>query len=296
MLSRAEIHNFRCLTNVDLTFEPLTILVGPNASGKSTVFDALTPGTERSENAWQGKRHEPPRILFTFERGPRDLKSNRPIQMQPLHLDVNRLRMPNQLLEERLLATDGGNLANTFGTLTRDQQGELAAVFAKLVPMYADIVTRPGPNNGHHRLVFQDRWDASRWYEPGEISDGSVLLLAFLVLQFQPKGPDLIAIEEPERGLHPYLIGELVATLRKLATGQLGPKPIQVILATHSAELLEFAEPREVRFLSRKETDGTTQVELAPTDSADWAKAFQEYRNSLGGIWLSGAVGGVPGG
>lgn len=40
-LTRLSIQNFRSLYNVELTLKPLTILIGPNASGKSNLFKAL---------------------------------------------------------------------------------------------------------------------------------------------------------------------------------------------------------------------------------------------------------------
>ncbi len=33
--------NFRCLRAVQLQFAPLTVLVGPNAAGKTTILEAL---------------------------------------------------------------------------------------------------------------------------------------------------------------------------------------------------------------------------------------------------------------
>ena len=197
--------------------------------------------------------------------------------------------------EARVLDRNGGNLANVFATLSRSEQSALAEQFKVLVPMYDDVDVKPY-QAGSHRLVFRDRWTPSFQYEPSQVSDGTMLMLAFLVIQYQPQPIDVLAIEEPERGLHPYLVGEVVRMLRRLATGDLGPRAIQVVLATHSAELLEFAEPREVRFLSRRESDGATQVESAPTETTDWANAVKEYQGSLGGLWLSGALGGVPGG
>ncbi len=66
----------------------------------------------------------------------------------------------------------------------------------------------------------------------------------------------MLCIEEPERGVHPYLLGQLVAVLRKMTTGEIAKHKTQIILATHSAELLEFIEPQEVRLLSRDASDG----------------------------------------
>jgi predicted ATPase len=293
MITRAHIQNFRCLVDVDVTFEPLTILVGPNASGKSALIAAIDPRSnlEDRRNAFRGTD---PIVRLASDGGSPQLRNQLPYAFSFFHLNIDMLRSPNQVQEAPFLNLYGSNFANVFATLTRAEQGELVHAFTSLVPMYADVVVRPS-ENGHHRLMFQDRWQPSLWYEPHQVSDGSILLLAFLTLQYQRTPVDIIAIEEPERGMHPYLIGELIQLLRKLATGKLGPKAIQVILATHSAELLEFAEPTEVRFLSRRDSDGATQVELAPTNSADWAKAFREYQQSLGAIWLSGSLGGVPG-
>lgn len=70
---------------------------------------------------------------------------------------------------------------------------------------------------------------------------------------------------------------------------------MQVVLATHSAELLDYVEPHEVRFLTRDEADGSTRVEAVNLDSPDWRATFEEYKRSLGSAWLSGGLGGVPG-
>jgi predicted ATP-dependent endonuclease of OLD family len=40
-LSRLQIQRFRSLYDVDLALKPLTIIIGPNASGKSNLFKAL---------------------------------------------------------------------------------------------------------------------------------------------------------------------------------------------------------------------------------------------------------------
>jgi|SRR5882724_5163502 len=292
MITQAHIQNFRCLLDVDLSFEPMTILVGPNASGKSSILDAFSQVLDAS-NGWRNKVN--PHVNVSRDSGPHSPRDQLGLQVQPLHLDVRLLRNENQLQAAARLDQHGSNLSNVFATLSRVQRGEVAERLAELVPMYRDVDTRPS-SAGRHRLVFQDRWDSSVWHEPHNVSDGTMLLLAFLLLQYQQPPPELITIEEPERALHPYLVGELIGRLRRLATGKLGPRAIQVVLATHSAELLEFAEPREVRFISRRQSDGATQIEIAPTETQDWANAVKEYQGSLGGLWLSGSLGGVPGG
>lgn len=42
MLTRLQVDGFKSLAGLDVTFPPLTAMVGPNASGKSNIFDAIT--------------------------------------------------------------------------------------------------------------------------------------------------------------------------------------------------------------------------------------------------------------
>src|SRR5207249_4243504 len=100
-------------------------------------------------------------------------------------------------------------------------------------------------------------------------------------VQHQSNAPDLLGIEEPERGLHPYLLRELVTFFRKLSSGELG-KPIQIVLATQSAELLDQLDPSEVRFLNRNPLDGSVRVDSVDPARDGWKQAFAEYKNSLG--------------
>ena len=203
------------------------------------------------------------------------------------------MRQQNQAAHQSVLNADGSNLVNVFASLPRRVQSALAADLCKLVPTFADVDFGP-TNGGHQRLQFQDRW-SKILYEPDEVSDGTMLLVAYLTLQHQDPAPDILAIEEPDRGLHPYLVGQLIDFLRKLTTGAVGPKAVQVVLATHSAELLDFVRPEEVRFLSRDPKDGGLVVRKVDTGSVDWQDAYREYSESLGAVWLSGGLGGVPG-
>ena len=210
-----------------------------------------------------------------------------------LQLLPSQLRSENQVAEQKRLARTGNNLANVFASLPRVHQSQIAAQLCQLVPLYIDVDVRPR-QHGHHRLVFQDKWNKSVWYEPTQVSDGTMMLLAFLTLAHMQEPPDILAIEELEYALHPHLLAEVVGMLRKLTTGEVGTKPVQVLLATHSAELLNFVRPEEVRFLSRSLEDGSTSVRKAPLDTEEWRAAYAEYEEALGELWLSGSLGGVP--
>jgi len=311
MLERLETWNFKCLREVKVALSPLTVLVGPNGSGKSTFLQALDPEIRihnPEQIVWQHDLSKKVRIQTETSDGNKTgwsyLNTESPAykQTKPNHsyqflrLDLQHLRAPNKVIEVRKLNPDGSNLTNLIASLTRKQQGGLAQELCRAIPLFQDVHVRPAPNMpGMHLLWFQDRWNSDLWYTPDEVSDGTMLTLAFMALRYQSPAPDLLAIEEPERGLHPYLLGALVSLLRKMSQGAFGGHVVQVVIATHSAELLDHLEPDEVRFMRRDPKDGSVYVEPARTDSDEWRQTYEEYQESLGSIWLSGGLGGVPG-
>ncbi len=296
MIRRVAIKNYRCLRDVELELSPLTVLVGPNASGKSSVLKALVSTSLERSDYW---RHQgPPSLELVLVDGTKHSKgdrgwSSRPYTARLVHFDLQQMRSANQLFEQHRLEDNGSNLTNVFGSLTRKEQDQVGKELSARVPVIADVNTRPSAN-GFHRLLFQDRWAEKVWYEANDVSDGTILMLAYLLLQYEQPPVDLLLVEEPERGLHPYLLEEMLSFMRKLAAGEIGARPTQIVIATHSAELLEYARPEEVRFLSREGED--VVIRSAPTNSPEWENAFREYRESLGSVWLSGSLGGVPGG
>ena len=72
-------------------------------------------------------------------------------------------------------------------------------------------------------------------------SDGTLLLLAYQVLLNQPEVPSLIAIEEPEKNFHPAWLNILSDILQQLS------KRTQVIITTHSSQLLDNFAPQDLQ-------------------------------------------------
>lgn len=298
MIRKLAIKNFRCIRDVEVELAPLTAFVGPNASGKSAFLAALDPGIGLREN----RRFHDVGVLvsvdidgaerFVRAKG-QNLEGTHSHSYQLLRLDLDQLRTEVPLQAQERLSPNGGNLTNVFETLERDQQIEVARRLCELVPVFKDLDTKPH-GSGQKTFRFHDRWSETR-YSPHEVSDGTMLLLAFLLVPFQQPQVDLLCIEEPERGLHPYLMGALVDQLRELTRGQPGRPPVQVVLATQSAEFLNHLEPEEVRFLRRDPQDGSVVVEAPDTATVDWKEAFDAYEEQLGQVWLAGGLGGVPG-
>ena len=64
-------------------------------------------------------------------------------------------------------------------------------------------------------------------------SEGTLRLIAYYILLHQDELPLLIAIEEPERNLHPGVLKEIAYVLERIA------ERTQVIITTHSSQLLD---------------------------------------------------------
>ena len=76
-------------------------------------------------------------------------------------------------------------------------------------------------------------------YWADELSEGTLYFLALLCIINQPNPPKLLLLEEPEKGIHPRRIHEVINFICRLVA----EKDIQVIMTTHSPLLLdEFAE------------------------------------------------------
>jgi predicted ATPase len=139
----------------------------------------------------------------------------------------------------------------------------------RLVPHIGDVsLHQTGPRS--QQLRFRDRWQPALWFTPWQVADSVLLLLAFLLLPHQIPLPEILTIDEPERGLPPRLLGELVGMLRRLSLGTPERPPIQIVIATHSLELLEHVQPEEVRMLSRSPEDGSVRVTTPMLDAQDW--------------------------
>lgn len=68
-------------------------------------------------------------------------------------------------------------------------------------------------------------------------SDGTLRLIAYNILLNEPELPPLIAIEEPERNLHPGALSEIAHVLEQIS------RHSQVIITTHSSQLLDAFDP-----------------------------------------------------
>lgn len=120
------------------------------------------------------------------------------------------------------------------------------------------------------------------------MSDGLLLFIGLAVAaQLRADAQGVLAIEAPERGIHPRRLRDLVDHLLRLTNAG-----IQVVLTTHSPTLLdEFRDSPESVLIFDRDEKGTHITRLS--DRPDWAKELKG--SPLGELWYSGVLGGLPG-
>ncbi len=89
-----------------------------------------------------------------------------------------------------------------------------------------------------------------------QVSDGMMLVLAYLAVLKSAKPPRVLLVEEPENGVHPKRLEEVLTILRDLVKEQ---KHTQVVMTTHSPYVLDMFDPKEVT-LCTKGDDGAISV------------------------------------
>jgi predicted ATPase len=188
----------------------------------------------------------------------------------------------------------GSGIANTLADiLLSDRKGfdEMESRFVRLVPNIKKIVLAR-QSNQNFLLELVDKYSDHR-IPASDISDGTLRILAFLTAIYQNDTPDIICFEEPENGVHPWLLHKMMELLKIVSTEGVTGKPVQVLITTHSPVLLNYVEPHQVRAVEL-DSEGKTQVHALPVDSARFQKAMEAYDGELGELWFTGMFGGNP--
>lgn len=113
-----------------------------------------------------------------------------------------------------------------------------------------------------------------------QVSDGVLLVLAYLTILHLPQPPRVVLVEEPENGIHPARLKDILGILRDLIEEQ---SHTQIVLATHSPYIVDLFKPEEVT-LCLKEDDGSVSVHrLSESEKVrEQMKVF-----TLGEIWTA---------
>jgi predicted ATPase len=331
VIASVAFRNFKALRSAQLVLAPFNLIIGPNGSGKTSLIQALlrlrslarlplrepVPEGERLPEAAEiSFRFNPPHdgleaVLACVDEASCDL-----LQLTPLPrgegvddwpgLRTRLLTLRSYVLDHLAITSTGAGRSN--GNKLASHGGNLAAVLAvrrelapgyytalceeltELFPEFSDLVLLP--ELGSFGLRLRDGGDI---VPADNLSQGTLYTLALLAIAHDPTPPAIVCIEELDRGLHPRLLRGVRDVLYRLSyPSDYGHDraPVQVIATTHSPLMLDlFRDHPEEVVIADKVGRAATFARLA--DRADLADLLTEGA-SLGDLWYSGILGGVP--
>ena len=202
----------------------------------------------------------------------------------------NRARQPVPSGYEEHLSREGGNLPNVIQYLNEEHKKTIQIIINKMIkriPLLEHVETET-TLDGRLVMRFKDG-PFKEPFLPQFISDGTMKMLAYLVLINDPEPPPLLCVEEPENGLHPKLMAVLAEEFRLHAEKTPADKSTQVFISSHSPYFVSAIRPKELWIMERG-SDGFAQVKRADTISG--VPEFIEEGADLGDLWYENHLGG----
>ena len=132
--------------------------------------------------------------------------------------------------ESPKLDDDGSRLSDVLSYWYDNDRGRFDGVSESLQSS-TNLKIEQRPIDGDNHLCLLEGYQNP--IPLGKASDGTLRLVAYYILRKEPALPPLIAIEEPERNLHPGALKDIAHVLEQLA------ERTQVIITTHSSQLLD---------------------------------------------------------
>jgi predicted ATPase len=211
----------------------------------------------------------------------RSLISWRTYQDVETHRGATIRQAPVARLEDRL-TSDGQNLINVLNTLyASDRNFERLINEAMIAAFGEDFDKLVFPPAADQRIQLRVRWKSLQTEQSAaNLSDGTIRFLFLITALAAPKLPPVIAIDEPETGLHPSMfpiIAEYAAEASKRA---------QVIFTTHSDQFLDACSRFQPTVTVTKWQDGETV--LKTIDGEELARWLKQY--TLGALYRSGEL------
>lgn len=178
------------------------------------------------------------------------------------------------------LSPSGDNLSNVvqyLGESHPERLQEILRTLSQRVPRLEQVTAEAMPD-GRLLLRIKDAPFAEPFLTRFA-SDGTLKMLAYLILLYHPDPLPLLGIEEPEDYLHPRLLHELAEECRKVSVAS------QVVVSTHSPFFVDALRPKELWAFER---DGEGYTRATRAADMPGVEAFIAEGAQLGALWMEG--------
>lgn len=315
-LNQIGIWHFKSIANLKIeSLNNFMVFFGSNSSGKSNIFEAIEIASliySEDKNAFDFipnfsdtiSMHSPEE-QFKFMLGPHtnnklriDFKSmfersfetsdNLNKQDSEFFKNFSRIFINNASLVkkglkgENKLSLDCSNLESVLKRVLKNSQKseEIMELLRLLIPGFEMLDIKVDTETNKDVLHVYEK-SSHKSFKRNLISDGTFNIICLLTLLFQSDSPQFICIEEPENGLNPKVVSELVNIFRDRCeeNGDF------IWLNTHSQTLVSELKPKEAVIVEKK--DGITGI----TELKD----VNTYELKMDTAWLTNYFGkGLP--
>jgi len=206
--------------------------------------------------------------------------------------DLNPASMKNinAVRAQPYLSGNGDNLASWLLTLQSDHRKYYSMILEAAKSALPDVteLTASLTQFGTTFLKSREKYLGSD-VTVFHMSDGELKYLALLSLVLAPEGQGapLFGVEEPDTNLHPRLLESLITVFNQFRK-ELGPRKGQVIITTHSPQLVDLMNLDDLLVFEKR--DGCAII-TRPSSKGHLRRLLSEKELSLGQLWFSGALG-----
>ncbi len=162
-----------------------------------------------------------------------------------LQLNPEVLRTPSSVrAPSQALKHDASNLATLLYRMKKKDEfvlNDISIDMANIVPGIRNISVEPLPEREEY--IIEAHMENDAIFSSQVLSDGTLRLLTLVTLKHDPHHQGVLCFEEPENGVHPSRLQDIVDILRSTATDFESDENqvlSQVLINTHSSQLMSY--------------------------------------------------------
>lgn len=178
-----------------------------------------------------------------------------------------KLRQPSRFHNHTLTA-EGENLPSMLARLVRYDEDVLKMIsndLAAVIPTVDEVYLEEDASREEYAIKV--RHVDGYWMRSHLLSDGTLRTLALAAISYDPTFSGVILLEEPENGIHPRRIIDIVALLRNATCLENAASgATQILINTHSVHAMDAAHNDELVFATLKKIVGSEHGSYMATE------------------------------
>ena len=170
----------------------------------------------------------------------------------------NILRAPSRPDTDKQLKEDCVNWASVLKAMRQRKAGvkmlaRINELMKQVMPALEHVTVKQiGGYIVPQFLVKDTPNEKAHFFDPVQLSDGTLRLFGIFLSLYQLPRPDFLALEEPELTIHPGLVNLLAEAFQEVSGRT------QLLITTHSPYLLDHFDPSQIKVVTMQ--DGETKV------------------------------------